>query len=175
MAEFEEIKTFIRTNHNIIVVDITKNLSVDTYDYYCNLAIKNPQKVYISKRSIKNNKLFNILASITTDELNKPKYLLLKNDNYHIAHKFSKAYISKFVSGSDKDIYECGVCYDHTLLVSICPNCTFIICNSCVESLWKSNNLKCPQCREDSDVYSNPEATESKMIWESKHKLNTDH
>jgi hypothetical protein len=171
MAEFEEIKKFIRDNHKLNVIDITKNLSIDSYKNYCAIAIKNSNNVYIAKRTIKSNKLFTLLTLRSTNDTNKSKYLLIKNDNYHTTSKFSKAYISRFVTGNDREIYECGICYNHSLSNNICDNCTFNVCGYCVKSLYLSNNLNCPQCKQKFEIYDNELVHEIRKN-EENYKLN---
>ncbi len=171
MTEFEEIKKFLCDDCNLNVIDITDKLTMKSYSYHCDIAKKNPNNVYISKRTIKNNDLFKAIASFTTDETHEQKYMLIKNDNYHITSRFSKAAISKFATGTDEEIYTCGICYNTSLVNSICKNCTFTICGYCITKLLFSNNLKCPQCRTQFEIYDNMELTEMKRKYSEEYKL----
>jgi len=172
MVEFEEIKKFIKDNYKLKIIDITKKVSVDSYEHYCNIAIKNPNNLYIARRTIKNNKLFTIIASLSTDNTKEAKYLLIKNDNYHIAPKFLKASISKFVTGTDEELYKCGICFNHSIVHSTCSNCTFDMCGYCIKELFLSNNFKCPQCRIKLEVYDNQSINDMRTKFEEEHKLN---
>lgn len=174
MDEFEEIKKFIQNECKCNVIDITSNMILRSYPYYCDIAIKNPNNVYVSKRALHNDDLFTLLASFTTDETEKVKYLLIKNDNYHTTFRFSKAYISKFVLGGDKEIYECGICLTHSLSNNICGNCTFNTCGYCVKKLILSNNLRCPQCRKEIEIYDNNIFTDWRRKFDQEYKLNID-
>ena len=174
MTIFEEIKKFIQNDCKCNCIDITQKMSLITYPYCCDIAIKNPNNVYVAERIPQSDKLFKTLASFTTDETEKVKYLLIKNDNYHVTFRFSKAYLSRFILGGDKEIYECGICLNHSLLNNICTNCTFNTCGHCVKKLLLSNNMKCPQCRKDIEIYDNNIFTEWREKCDQEYKFNID-
>lgn len=173
MNKYQELIKFIQQEHKLNVIDITKKLTIHSYQYYSDLAVKYPTNVYIAKKTLKSTKLFNILASMFTDETNKATYLLIKNDNYHISGVFKKSAISKFVSAIDDNMYECGICKELSLLNNICENCTFQLCSVCVKSLYLTNNFNCPQCRIPYELYHNKYIHDIRKKYNSEYKFNT--
>ena len=87
MNEFAELKKFIRNDCKLNVIDISNNLSIDSYMNYIELWIKYPENVYISN---KNAMILEAIASRSTPDTHNAKYLLIKNDNYHITAFFWK-------------------------------------------------------------------------------------
>lgn len=172
MNEYEELKKFIKDECKQNIIDITDKLTLFSYKYYTDLAIKHPTNVYIAKKTLKSAKLFGLIASITTDETHKAKYLLLKNDNYHISCTFQKAAISKFVLATDDNVYECGICKNLSIFNNICGNCTFQICGCCAKSLYLTSNFKCPQCRVPYEIYDNEPMHNMLEKYSSEYKFN---
>lgn len=129
--------------------DISENITEKNYLYFLSEIKKKTNCIMYFSRNDKTEFIFKILSD-KYDVKKKTNHCILSSTTslpLYLDGKLNTA-TKIAINRMLKNINECNICLDKNKYYFLCHKCAYSICNTCNDTLMKSQYYKCPHCQE---------------------------